>query len=89
MKNNVSRLIQVIKSMTEYPNAESQGVIEASEYESGDYFAVNNFGDDAIWDGHFKKGGTYLYSYVFRLPDIEPDAVVRTDEETIYLYLLN
>ena len=89
MRNNVSRLIQVIKSMTEYPNAESQGVIEASEYETANSFAANNFGDDAIWDGHFKKGGMYLYSYVFRLPDIEPDAVARTDEDIIFLYLLN
>lgn len=89
MKNNVSRLIQVIKSMTEYPNAESQGVIEASEYETANSFAINNFGDDAVWDGHFKKGGTFLYSYINRLPDIEPDAVVRTDEDIIFLYLLN
>lgn len=91
MRNNTGKLIEMIKGIVSYPNAEAQGVIEFSEYESEDNFVKTNFGEtEELISGVLKNGKMYLYSYENDIPTVEEDAVIKSEDgEIIYLYLLN
>lgn len=91
MRADVEKLIQIIKGMADYPNAECQGIIEFSEYESEENFIKTNFGETSdLASGALRNGEIYLYSYENRIPTVEGDAVVEAEDDVIvYLYLLN
>lgn len=91
MKNNTGKLIEMIKGIVSYPNAEAQGVIEFSEYESEENFIKTNFGETSeLASGALRNGKIYLYSYENSIPTVKEDAVVEAEDGIIiYMYLLD
>lgn len=86
------RIYAVLDAILKDNCTEQQGLAPSGLFETAGEYANRWFGDEsyeAEFTGEYRENAHYLYSYCEKLPGISADAVIKTGDCRIYLYLLD